>query len=142
MCFLDANPSNIIFTVNNTKLNVPIVTLSLRDKQKISELLSKGFGRSMYWNEFKLCTKYWNEFKSNFVGANRLFVLIYSNEVINAKRNKGRKYYLPKGIIKNYKVIIDGKNFYDQPICFDIKRYKEIRKLITGQGEGYTTEYL
>ena len=26
------------------------------------------------------------------------------------------------------------KNFYDQPIDFDIKQYEEIRKLTTGQG--------
>ena len=29
------------------------------------------------------------------------------------------------------------KNFYDQAIDSDIKRYKEIRKLTTGQGEDY-----
>ena len=38
-------------------------------------------------------------------------------------------YYLPK-----------EKNFYDLPIDADIKRYEEIRKLTTGQGEDYTTE--
>ena len=47
--------------------------------------------------------------------------------------------YLPKGIIKNYNVIINGENFYDQPIDSDIKRYEEIRKVVTGQGEDYTT---
>ena len=40
---------------------------------------------------------------------------------------------MPKGInlqaIKNYNVIIDGKNFYDQPIDSDIRRYEEMRKL-------------
>ena len=44
---------------------------------------------------------------------------------------------LPKGIIKNYNLIINGKNFYDQAVDFDIKRYEEIRKLTTGQGEDY-----
>ena len=34
------------------------------------------------------------------------------------------------------------KNFFDQSIDSDIKRYKEIRKLTTGQGEDYTTGYL
>ena len=38
--------------------------------------------------------------------------------------------------IKNYNIIINGKNFYDQIIDSDIKRYEEIRKLTTGQGEG------
>ena len=44
-----------------------------------------------------------------------------------------------KYIIKNYNVIISGKNFYDQPIDFNIKWYEEKRKLTTGQVEDYTT---
>ena len=35
-------------------------------------------------------------------------------------------------------MIINGKNFFDQAIDSDIKRYEEIRKLTTGQGEDYT----
>ena len=46
----------------------------------------------------------------------------------NAKRYKARRYYLPKGVIKNYNVIINGKNFYEQPSDSDIKQYEEIRK--------------
>ena len=39
-------------------------------------------------------------------------------------------------MIKNYKVITNGKNFDDHPINFDLKRYEEVRKLRTGQGGG------
>ena len=35
--------------------------------------------------------------------------------------------------------MIDGKNFFDQPINSDLKTYKNIRKVATGQGEDYTT---
>ena len=42
-------------------------------------------------------------------------------------------------IIKNYNVIINGKNFYDQPNDSDIRQYEEIRKLTTEQCEDYTT---
>ena len=84
-----------------------------------------------------------NEFryflKSNFVGVNRLFVLVYLNQDDDSVRFKTLRYYLPKGIIKNYNVIINRKNFYDQPIDSDIKRYEETKKLTTGQGEDYTT---
>ena len=45
------NANNIIFTIKDTKLYVPIVTLSARNNQKLSKLLSKGFERSVYWNE-------------------------------------------------------------------------------------------
>ena len=54
--------------------------------------------------------------ESNFVGVNRLLVLVYTNETYNAKRFNAGKYYLPKGIMKNYKTIINGKSFYDHPI--------------------------
>ena len=68
-----------------------------------------------------------------------MFVLSYSNKDNNTKRYKAQRYYLPKGIFKNYNVIINEKNSYDQPIDSDIRRYEEIRKLTTGQGDDYTT---
>ena len=84
-----------------------------------------------------------NEFRyfleSNFVGVIRLFLLVYLNRGDDVKWFKTGRYCLPKGIIKICNVIINGKNFYDQAIDTDIKQYKEIRKLTTGQGEDYTT---
>ena len=55
----------------------------------------------------------------------KLFVLVSSDQDDNAKRSKTQGYYLPKGIMDNYNVIINGKNFYDQAINLDIIRYKE-----------------
>ena len=40
--------SNIIFSIKDTKLYVPVVTLSARDTQKLSKLLCKVFERSVY----------------------------------------------------------------------------------------------
>ena len=45
----NANGNNIIFTIKDTKLYVLVVTLLVRDNQKLSKL-SKGFKRSIYWN--------------------------------------------------------------------------------------------
>ena len=41
----NANPDNIIFTIIDTELYVPVVTLSAKDYQQLSKLLSKGFER-------------------------------------------------------------------------------------------------
>ena len=41
--------------------------------------------------------------------------------------------------ITNYNILIEGRNFYDQPINDQIKKYGEIRKIVTGQGDDYTT---
>ena len=145
----NANPNNIIFTIQDTKLYVPVVNLSARDNQKLSKLFSKGFERSVYWNECRTksenkntANEYRYFLESNYLDYNRLFVLVYKNQDDNAKRFETRRYYLPKGIIDNYNIVINGKIFYDQPIDSDIKRYEEISKLTTGQGEDYTTACL
>ena len=78
----------------------------------------------------------------NFVGFYRLFVSVCSDQDVDSKKFKTRRYHLPKHIIKNHKVIINGKNFDDQSIDSDIKRYEETRKLAIWQGEDYTTGYL
>ena len=77
--------------------------------------------------------------ESNFVRVNRLFVSVYTDKANNAKKFNAQKHYLHKGIIKNYDVIINGKNIYDKAIDSDIKQYTEIGKLATGWSEDYTT---
>ena len=136
----------VCFTIKNTYLYVSVVTWSRKDNKKLSKLLSKGFERPVYWNDFNTKSENKNTineyryfFELNFVGASRLFVLVYSNKDDNSKRFKAKRCYLPKSIIKNYHVIINGKNFYNQSIDSDIKRFEEIRKLTTRQGEDYTT---
>ena len=34
--------------------------------------------------------------------------------------------------------MIHGKNFFDQPVNRNLKRYENIRKIATGQGDDYT----
>ena len=121
------NANNIIFTVTDTKLYVPFVILSTRDNKKLPKFFSKGI--FVYWNEYdtksenKNTAKEYRYFlKSDFIGVNRLFVLVYSNHDAASKRIENQKYYLPKGIITKYNVIINGKKIYDQPIDSDIKR--------------------
>ena len=57
----------------------------------------------------------------------------------NPDRNNGRKYYLPRSNLNKYNVIIDGRNFYDNPIENDIEKCRELKKVIVGIGEDYTT---
>ena len=49
------------------------------------------------------------------------------------------EYLLPKINITNYNVMIDGINFYDQPINSQIRKYDEVRKIATGKGDNYAT---
>ena len=54
-----------------------------------------------------------------------------ADDTAGIKDNK--KYFLPRGEIKNYNVLIDGRNFYDQPNDDLIKHYEEVRKVSTGK---------
>ena len=45
----------------------------------------------------------------------------------------------PTAIVEDYNVMIDGSNFFDQPIKNDINTYENIQKITIGQGDDYTT---
>ena len=128
------------FKITNAKLHVPIVTLFTKNNLNLTkQLKSNGFNRSVYWNSYqtfpaKVIDKginIYELFSASLQGVRRLFVIAYVidagplNNEEGIKNNK--KYFLPKGEIKNYNVLIDGMNFYDQPINDLIKQYDEVR---------------
>ena len=148
------------FKITNTKLYVPIVTLSSKDNVKLVKLLEEGFKRPVYWNEYQTKIESRNLDNNNltrfpldasFQGVRRLLVLAFNNTTATVPnnpinntnnsvlRNSLTKYFLPRANITNYNVLIDGRNFYDQPINDLIKQYDKIRKTTTGQGEDCTT---
>ena len=117
------------FKIISTKLYVPIVTLSTKEKEQIP----KGADA----NNLKRFLLY-----ASFQGVNRLFVLAFDNTNNGYKKVEGdiqRKYFLPRVDITNYNALIDGRNFCDQPINDQIKKYDEIRTIATGKGDDYTT---
>ena len=63
--------------------------------------------------------------ESNFVGVNRFFISVYSDQHVDSKRFRNRRYLLPKGIIENYNIIIDRKILFDQSIDSDTKRFEQ-----------------
>ena len=144
-----ANPeNNAVFVIGDTKLYVPVVTLSKEDNKDFIEQQNKGFQRSIYWNEYKTKGVTENADADNFKymsldpsfqGVNRLFVMAY-NSANGQPTTDGRKqYYLPRIDLNKYNVIIDGRNFYDNPIECDIEKYRELKKVMIGKGEDYTT---
>ena len=54
-------------------------------------------------------------------------------------RKSHKQYYLPIVKIKDYNLMINGRNFFDQAIKNDLETYDNIRKIATGQGDDYTT---
>ena len=53
-CELSNVAGNSTFKITDAKLYVPVVTLSTEDNAKLSKLLTEGFKRSVYWNEYKV----------------------------------------------------------------------------------------
>ena len=58
-CVLSNQDGAALFVINDTKLYVPVVTLSKEDNKDFIEQQNKGFQISIYWNEYK--TKEINE---------------------------------------------------------------------------------
>ena len=71
-----------------------------------------------------------------------LFLIIQLTILTIESKETVTRYFLPRVSTTNYNVLIDGRNFLDQPINDLIKQYDEIRKTATGQGEDYTKECL
>ena len=149
-CVLSNQDGAAVFIINDTKMYVPVVTLSKEDNKDFIEQQNEGVQRSIYWNEYK--TKEINEnadanvFKHinldpSFQGVNRLFVMAYNRENGQPTSN-GQQKYLPRIDLEKYNVIIDGRNFYDNPIKSDIEKYRELKKVMIGKGEDYTTRSL
>ena len=53
-CILTSLARNLSFTITDTKLYVPVVTLSIEDNAKLSKLLSEEFKIPVYWNKYKV----------------------------------------------------------------------------------------
>ena len=123
-CVISSANGETKFKISETKLYVPVVTLSTQENAKLQQLKS-GFKRTINWNKYEsniktfVQNRYLNHLiNSSFQGVSRLFVLSFENEI---DRTSHSTYYLPNVEIKDYNVMIDGKNFFDQPINRIIK---------------------
>ena len=108
------------FSITDTKLYVPVVTLSTQDNAKLLQQVKSEFKRVINWNKYlskpDLISPNPNLnhlVEPSFQGVNRCFVLEFEND---EQRTSAKGSYLPNVEIKNYNVVINGKNFFDQSI--------------------------
>ena len=134
---------NETFEITNTKLYVQVVTLSKQDNSTLLQQLKPGFKRVISWNKYLpkpvLLAQNPNLnhlVEQPFQGVNRLFVLAFENDT---QRTNAKGYYLPNVEIKKYNVMINGKNFFEQPVKDNKVTYENNRKIASGQGDGCTT---
>ena len=115
------------FAITETKLYVPVVTLSTKYNEKFLQQLKTGFKKTISWNKNGSSIKTFAQnrylnylINSSFQGVNRRFVLSFENE---NDRTSHSTYYLPEVEIKDYNVMIDGRKVFGQPINSISKTY-------------------
>ena len=59
----DTSPTNATFEITDTKLYVPVVTLSTKDDNNFLEQLTSGFKRTIKWNKYR--SEMTNQTKTN-----------------------------------------------------------------------------
>ena len=105
------NPTNETFEIKDTKLHVPVVTLSTKNDNKRLEQLKTGFKRTIKWNKYG--SEMANQTKNNNLNylinptinkVKRLFVLSFKNE---DDRTSFSEYNTPRVEIKGFNVLTD-----------------------------------
>ena len=122
------------FAITETKLYVPLVTLSTQGNSKLLQQLKSSFKRTINWSKYQWKPELLAQNPNmnhlveslRFQGMIRLFVLAFEDDV---QRTGNEIYYLPNVEIKDYNVMIDGKNVFDQPVKNSKITYENIRKI-------------
>ena len=90
---------NAAFAITDTKLYVPVVTLSTQDNSKLLQQLKSGFKRVINWNKYLSKPELLEQnpnlnhlVEPSFQGVNRIFVLAFENDT---QRTSAKGYYIP-----------------------------------------------
>ena len=138
------NPENAIFEIADTKLYVPVVTLSKEDDIKLLEQLKSGFKRTIKWNKYRSQMSIQPQNNNliylidpTFMIVNRLFVLSFPRNNNTDSKYSFSNYYATKVQIKDFNVLIDGKSFFELPVKNEEEAYDKIVDM--SNNNDYTT---
>ena len=115
-CVISSATGETKFKITETKVYVSVVTLSTQDNAKLLQQLKSAFKRTINWKKYEshIKTLAQNRYLSHlinprFEGVNRLFLLSFENE---NDRTSHPIHYLPNVEVKDYNILINGKNFF------------------------------
>ena len=149
---LSSTNQDSLFQITKGELYIPVLTLNTENNNTLSRLLSEGFEKTVIWNEYKSKLEKLNipandnsikrtTLDASFQGVNKLLAAAYKTDDIvrnTYNQNSRTRYYLRRVEIKDYNVLKDGRNFYDQNVNSSIVRYNELLKMTTGTSEDYS----
>ena len=131
------------FAITDTKLYLPVVTLSTQHNTKHLKQLKLRYKRTVNWN--KKSNKSISEGAkpiselfdlSKFSRSQQIFVLKFEDNTLG---KEATRYFLPNVESKGYNLLIDKRNDFDQPdIKIWHKNIDKIKKVVTGQGNNCT----
>ena len=137
-------PSGGTFKITDTKLYVPVVTLSKENETKLLEQLKLGFKSTIKWNKYRsqITIQPQNNnlnclIDPTFTNVNRLFALEFARTNEGDNRDSFSHYYLPNARIKDFNVLIDGESFFDLPVRNEEEAYEKIMDM--SHNNDYTT---
>ena len=145
-------PSDATIKITDTKLYVPVVTLSKENDTKPLEQLKLEFKRTIKWNKNRSQITIQSQNNNlnyltdpTFTNANRLFVLSFQriageNNTTKDYRDSFSHYYVPNARIKDFSVIIDGESFFDLPVKNEEEAYVKIIDM--SNNNDYTSDNL
>ena len=123
-------PLGLELQITDTKLHVPIVTLSKENDTKLLGQLKTGFKRTIKWNKYRsqMTIQPQNNnlnylIDPEFTNVNKLFVLSFSKNVLGDKRDSFSHYYVPKIKINDFNILTDAKSFFDLPVKNEEEAY-------------------
>ena len=123
-------PEGVTFKIKDTKLYVPVVTLSKENDTKLLEKLKTGFKRTIKWNKYMTIQPQNDNLNylidPTFINVNRLFALSFARNAGGDNRDSISYYYVPNVEIKDFNVLINGKHFFD----LSVKNEEAYEKII------------
>ena len=103
------NPENAIFQITDTKLYVPVVSLSNKNDINFLQQLKPGFKRTIKWNKYRSQMTIQPQNNNlnyltdpTFTNVNRSFVLSFPRNNNNDGRFSYSNYYVPKVKISDF----------------------------------------
>ena len=131
-------PTWLEFQITDTKLYVPVITLSRENDKKLLEQWSKYRSQMTVQNKNNNLNYL---IDPTFTKVNRLFVLLFErineNDAKKDYRDSFSNYYVPNVEIKDFNVLIDGKSFFDLPVKNEEEAYEKIIEI--SKNNDYTT---
>ena len=123
-CVISNSTDTITFAITDTKLYLPVLTLSIQDNTKILQQLKPGFKSKLSWNKYQLKVSIQTEKKCldylidrNFQGANKLFLPFVDDAVWT-----GHTYIFKAVKIKYIEGEMLKKSIFDKPMKYNIRR--------------------